>query len=69
MLLSRCPLSTSRFVQHVQAFVNHTWLSRYGVPVSSSTKQLIWSFTLAVLSLGAWAGALHSGTLPVTYGR
>lgn len=61
------PLTHS--TQHVQDFVNRTWMCRYGVPVASSTKQLIWSFMLAVLSLGAWAGALHSGTLPVTYGR
>ncbi|XP_049441471.1 solute carrier family 2, facilitated glucose transporter member 11-like [Epinephelus fuscoguttatus] len=54
---------------HVQSFVNDTWLSRYGAPVDDSTSQLIWSFIVAVLSLGAWAGAIHSGSLPVTYGR
>ncbi|KAL7406916.1 hypothetical protein ABVT39_000107 [Epinephelus coioides] len=54
---------------HVQSFVNDTWLSRYGAPVDDSTNQLIWSFIVAVLSLGAWAGAIHSGSLPVTYGR
>ncbi|XP_078024785.1 solute carrier family 2, facilitated glucose transporter member 5-like isoform X2 [Epinephelus lanceolatus] len=54
---------------HVQSFVNDTWLSRYGAPVEDSTNQLIWSFIVAVLSLGAWAGAIHSGSLPVTYGR
>nr|XP_046239565.1 solute carrier family 2, facilitated glucose transporter member 11-like [Scatophagus argus] len=54
---------------HVQSFVNYTWMLRYGAPVADSTNQLIWSFILAVLSLGAWAGAVHSGSLPVTYGR
>ncbi|XP_075893472.1 solute carrier family 2, facilitated glucose transporter member 5-like isoform X2 [Nelusetta ayraudi] len=54
---------------HVQSFVNRTWMCRYGVPVANSTQQFIWSFILAVLSLGAWAGAIHSGSLPVTYGR
>uniref|UniRef100_A0A3Q4C0Q1 Solute carrier family 2, facilitated glucose transporter member 5 n=1 Tax=Mola mola TaxID=94237 RepID=A0A3Q4C0Q1_MOLML len=54
---------------HIQSFVNHTWMLRYGAPVSDSTNHLIWSFILAVLSLGAWAGAVHSGSLPVTYGR
>ncbi|XP_074527836.1 solute carrier family 2, facilitated glucose transporter member 11-like [Halichoeres trimaculatus] len=54
---------------HVQSFVNHTWLSRYGAPVDESSNQLIWSFIVAILSLGAWAGAVHSGSLPVTYGR
>uniref|UniRef100_A0AAQ4QF82 Solute carrier family 2, facilitated glucose transporter member 5 n=1 Tax=Gasterosteus aculeatus aculeatus TaxID=481459 RepID=A0AAQ4QF82_GASAC len=54
---------------HIQSFVNQTWLLRYGSPVDDSTNQLIWSFMVAVLSLGAWAGAIHSGSLPVTYGR
>ncbi|XP_041639520.1 solute carrier family 2, facilitated glucose transporter member 11-like [Cheilinus undulatus] len=54
---------------HVQSFVNYTWLSRYGTPVDDSTNQLMWSFIVAILSLGAWAGAVHSGSLPVTYGR
>ncbi|XP_044206104.1 solute carrier family 2, facilitated glucose transporter member 11-like [Thunnus albacares] len=54
---------------HVQNFVNHTWMLRYGDPVDESTNQLIWSFIVAVLSLGAWIGAIHSGSLPVTYGR
>ncbi|XP_076599487.1 solute carrier family 2, facilitated glucose transporter member 11-like [Chaetodon auriga] len=54
---------------HVQSFVNHTWMLRYGAPVADSTNQLIWSFIVAVLSLGSWAGAVHSGSLPVTYGR
>ncbi|XP_029906572.1 solute carrier family 2, facilitated glucose transporter member 11-like [Myripristis murdjan] len=55
--------------EHVQKFVNQTWMERYGVPASDSNIQLIWSFIVAVLSLGAWAGAIHAGTLPVTYGR
>ncbi|GLD64556.1 solute carrier family 2, facilitated glucose transporter member 11-like protein [Lates japonicus] len=42
---------------------------RYEGPVDKSANQLIWSFIVAVLSLGAWAGAIHSGSLPVTYGR
>ncbi|KAG7244636.1 hypothetical protein INR49_029655 [Caranx melampygus] len=54
---------------HVQRFVNYTWLWRYNTPVDDSANQLIWSFIVAVLSLGAWAGAIHSGSLPVTYGR
>uniref|UniRef100_A0A8C2ZLU0 Major facilitator superfamily (MFS) profile domain-containing protein n=1 Tax=Cyclopterus lumpus TaxID=8103 RepID=A0A8C2ZLU0_CYCLU len=54
---------------HVQSFVNHRWLLRYRAPVDDATNQLIWSFIVSVLSLGAWAGAVHSGSLPVTYGR
>uniref|UniRef100_A0A672GX58 Solute carrier family 2, facilitated glucose transporter member 5 n=1 Tax=Salarias fasciatus TaxID=181472 RepID=A0A672GX58_SALFA len=54
---------------HVQSFVNYTWMWRNGAPVADSTNQLIWSFIVAVLSLGAWAGAIHSGSLPVTHGR
>jgi hypothetical protein len=49
--------------------VNQTWLRRYEVPVSDSTNMLIWSFIVSVFSLGGWVGAIHSGSLPVTYGR
>ncbi|XP_037535712.1 solute carrier family 2, facilitated glucose transporter member 11-like [Nematolebias whitei] len=55
--------------EHIQSFVNFTWILRYGTPVAESTNQLIWSFIVALMSLGAWAGAIHSGSLPVTYGR
>ncbi|XP_017263664.1 solute carrier family 2, facilitated glucose transporter member 11-like [Kryptolebias marmoratus] len=55
--------------KHIQSFVNSTWMLRYGAPVAESTNQLIWSFIVAVLSLGAWAGAIHSGSLPVIHGR
>lgn len=56
-------------LQHVQSFVNKTWLFRYQTPLDDSANKLIWSFVVAVLSLGAWGGAVHSGSLPVTYGR
>lgn len=62
----RWPLT---FLQHIQRFVNHTWMQRYEVPLSDSSSQLIWSFILAVLSLGGWAGTIHGGRLPVVYGR
>ncbi|XP_039971462.1 solute carrier family 2, facilitated glucose transporter member 11-like [Xiphias gladius] len=54
---------------HIQSFVNYTWMLRYGAPVEDSANQLIWSFIVAVLCIGCWAGAIHSGSLPVTYGR
>lgn len=60
---------TLTFLQHVQRFVNHTWTLRYGAPLSDSNSKLLWSFVLAVLSLGGWAGAIHGGRLPVVYGR
>nr|XP_061813653.1 solute carrier family 2, facilitated glucose transporter member 11-like [Nerophis lumbriciformis] len=54
---------------HIQTFVNYTWMWRHHTPVDDSTNQLIWSFIVAVMSLGAWAGAIHSGHFPVKYGR
>lgn len=54
---------------HIQSFMNYTWMGRYGSALEESSSQLIWSFIVAVLSLGAWAGAIHSGSLPVKYGR
>ncbi|TKS71355.1 Solute carrier family 2, facilitated glucose transporter member 11 [Collichthys lucidus] len=55
--------------EDIQTFVNHTWMFRYGAPADGCTNHLIWSFIVAVFSLGAWASAIHSGSLPVTYGR
>ncbi|XP_030634290.1 solute carrier family 2, facilitated glucose transporter member 11-like [Chanos chanos] len=55
--------------KHIQNFVNETWLGRYGVAVGDSTNTLIWSFIVSVCSLGGWLGAIHSGSLPVKYGR
>ncbi|XP_046882508.1 solute carrier family 2, facilitated glucose transporter member 11-like [Hypomesus transpacificus] len=55
--------------QHIQGFVNQTWLGRYGVPVEDSTNMLIWSFIVSVFSLGGWLGAIHSGSLPAVHGR
>ncbi|XP_068598177.1 solute carrier family 2, facilitated glucose transporter member 11-like [Brachionichthys hirsutus] len=54
---------------YVQKFVNQTWISRYGVPVTDSTNQLIWSFIVSVFSLGCLVGALTSGKLAVMFGR
>ncbi|KAL3978463.1 peroxin-13 [Sarotherodon galilaeus] len=68
-LLKFAYLTSLTFLQHIQSFVNYTWMMRYNTPVHESTNQLIWSFIVAVLSLGCWAGAVHSGSLPVTYGR
>ena len=56
-------------LQHIQGFVNQTWLGRYGVPVEDSTNMLIWSFIVSVFSLGGWLGAIHSGSLPAVHGR
>ncbi|KAJ8379848.1 hypothetical protein SKAU_G00006260 [Synaphobranchus kaupii] len=55
--------------EHIQSFVNQTWLWRYEVPVEESTKMLIWSFIVSMFSLGAWVGSIHSGSLSVVYGR
>ncbi|CAG06930.1 unnamed protein product, partial [Tetraodon nigroviridis] len=55
--------------EYIQRFVNHTWMQRYNAPLSDSNIQLIWSFILAVLSVGGWIGAMHSGRIPVVYGR
>ncbi|XP_066545318.1 solute carrier family 2, facilitated glucose transporter member 11 isoform X1 [Amia ocellicauda] len=55
--------------EHIQNFVNQTWMARYGEPVSESTQKLIWSFIVSIFSLGGWLGAINSGTIPVIYGR
>ncbi|XP_063072313.1 solute carrier family 2, facilitated glucose transporter member 5-like [Engraulis encrasicolus] len=55
--------------QHIQEFVNQTWLDRYEVPVGESTNTLIWSLMVSILSVGGLIGTIHSRVLPVKYGR
>ena len=56
-------------LQHIQSFVNQTWLGRYEVPVGESTNTLLWSFIVSTSSLGGLVGAIHCGSLSVKYGR
>ncbi|RXM30616.1 Solute carrier family 2, facilitated glucose transporter member 11 [Acipenser ruthenus] len=54
---------------HIQRFVNETWLKRYGTPMAESTIKLIWSIIVSIYSIGAVLGSISSGQLSVKYGR
>ncbi|XP_068601975.1 solute carrier family 2, facilitated glucose transporter member 11-like [Brachionichthys hirsutus] len=60
---------TSSSAAHFQKFINETWILRYEVPVEDSASQLIWSFIVAILSIGAIVGAICNGWLTVHIGR
>ncbi|XP_041083140.1 solute carrier family 2, facilitated glucose transporter member 11-like isoform X2 [Polyodon spathula] len=54
---------------HIQRFINETWLKRYGTPMAESTVKLIWSIIVSIFSIGAVVGSISSGQLSVKYGR
>ncbi|CAN0395686.1 unnamed protein product [Lampetra planeri] len=53
----------------VQGFINSTWESRYGHPVSSSVLTLIWSIIASVFAVGGLAGAILAGPMAQRLGR
>ncbi|XP_032833028.1 solute carrier family 2, facilitated glucose transporter member 5-like isoform X2 [Petromyzon marinus] len=53
----------------VQGFINSTWESRYGHPVSSSVLTLIWSIIASVFAVGGLAGAILAGPMAQQLGR
>ncbi|XP_062402158.1 solute carrier family 2, facilitated glucose transporter member 5-like isoform X1 [Sardina pilchardus] len=55
--------------EHIQSFVNQTWLGRYDVPVAESTSTLIWSFMVSTLSLGGLSGTMTCVSLSAKFTR
>nr|XP_060638842.1 solute carrier family 2, facilitated glucose transporter member 11-like [Anolis sagrei ordinatus] len=49
--------------QDVQAFLNASWVRRFGAPLSPETLTLLWSFVVSVFCLGGLCGNLGSGAL------
>ncbi|XP_069476391.1 solute carrier family 2, facilitated glucose transporter member 11-like [Ambystoma mexicanum] len=55
--------------QFIKAFINQTWLHRYGSPVPDETLTLLWSLTVSIFSIGGLLGSLTSGSLIRRYGK
>ncbi|XP_075688264.1 solute carrier family 2, facilitated glucose transporter member 11-like [Rhinoderma darwinii] len=54
---------------HIQKFVNETWLERYGSELDSWIITLIWSIIVSVFPLGGFLGALLAGPMAIRLGR
>uniref|UniRef100_A0A669PDZ0 Major facilitator superfamily (MFS) profile domain-containing protein n=1 Tax=Phasianus colchicus TaxID=9054 RepID=A0A669PDZ0_PHACC len=43
--------------QHVKAFINETWLERYGYPIHQDNLLFLWSLIVSILGIGGLLGA------------
>ncbi|NXD11186.1 GTR11 protein, partial [Nothocercus nigrocapillus] len=61
--------STALPLQHIQRFMNETWLERTGAPLDSNVILLLWSFTVSAYPLGGLSGAIAAGPMAIVLGR
>uniref|UniRef100_A0A8C5ITB0 Major facilitator superfamily (MFS) profile domain-containing protein n=1 Tax=Junco hyemalis TaxID=40217 RepID=A0A8C5ITB0_JUNHY len=54
---------------HVKAFINETWLERYGHPIQQDNLLFLWSFTVSIFGIGGLLGSSGSRYLTVKFGK
>uniref|UniRef100_A0A8C4UAT6 Solute carrier family 2, facilitated glucose transporter member 5 n=1 Tax=Falco tinnunculus TaxID=100819 RepID=A0A8C4UAT6_FALTI len=54
---------------HVKAFINETWLERYGYPIHQDNLLFLWSITVSIFGIGGLLGSSGSRYLTVKYGK
>ncbi|RMC06023.1 hypothetical protein DUI87_17568 [Hirundo rustica rustica] len=55
--------------QHVKAFINETWLERYGYPIQQDNLLFLWSITVSIFGIGGLLGSSGSRYLTVKFGK
>uniref|UniRef100_A0A8C7JS97 Solute carrier family 2 member 3a n=1 Tax=Oncorhynchus kisutch TaxID=8019 RepID=A0A8C7JS97_ONCKI len=55
--------------QKLRAFFNNTWMERYGEPIKPGTCTIVWSFSVAVFSVGGMVGSFSVGVMADRFGR
>ncbi|CAL8396335.1 unnamed protein product [Gadus morhua 'NCC'] len=55
--------------QKLRAFFNQTWMERYKEPISPGTCTLVWSFSVAIFSVGGMVGSFSVGVMANRFGR
>ncbi|XP_036394082.1 solute carrier family 2, facilitated glucose transporter member 3 [Megalops cyprinoides] len=53
----------------LRSFFNETWINRYGEPISTDLCTFIWSFAVAVFSVGGMVGSFSVGVMVNRFGR
>uniref|UniRef100_A0A087YIK5 Solute carrier family 2 member 1a n=1 Tax=Poecilia formosa TaxID=48698 RepID=A0A087YIK5_POEFO len=53
----------------IESFYNTTWISRFSEPISQSTLTALWSFSVAVFSMGGMFGSFSVGLFVNRFGR
>ena len=56
-------------VQKLRAFFNATWMDRYGEPISPGVQTVVWSFAVAIFSIGGMVGSFSVGVMANRFGR
>uniref|UniRef100_A0A8C3VCK9 Solute carrier family 2, facilitated glucose transporter member 5 n=1 Tax=Catharus ustulatus TaxID=91951 RepID=A0A8C3VCK9_CATUS len=52
-----------------QAFINETWLERYGYPIQQDNLLFLWSLTVSIFGIGGLLGSSGSRYLTVKFGK
>uniref|UniRef100_A0A8C3MGC8 Solute carrier family 2, facilitated glucose transporter member 5 n=1 Tax=Geospiza parvula TaxID=87175 RepID=A0A8C3MGC8_GEOPR len=52
-----------------QAFINETWLERYGHPIQQDNLLFLWSFIVSIFGIGGLLGSSGSRYLTVKFGK
>uniref|UniRef100_A0AAY5KK08 Major facilitator superfamily (MFS) profile domain-containing protein n=1 Tax=Esox lucius TaxID=8010 RepID=A0AAY5KK08_ESOLU len=55
--------------QKLRAFFNSTWMERYGRPIEPGMCTIVWSFSVAIFSVGGMVGSFSVGVLANRFGR
>ncbi|TRY96198.1 hypothetical protein DNTS_009399 [Danionella cerebrum] len=55
--------------QKLRAFFNSTWMERYGEPISPGVCTIVWSFAVAIFSVGGMVGSFSVGVISNKFGR
>ncbi|XP_065143985.1 solute carrier family 2, facilitated glucose transporter member 3a [Paramisgurnus dabryanus] len=55
--------------QKLRAFFNETWMQRYGEPIKPGVCTIVWSFAVAIFSVGGMIGSFSVGVIANKFGR
>ncbi|ROL45766.1 Solute carrier family 2, facilitated glucose transporter member 3 [Anabarilius grahami] len=55
--------------QKLRAFFNATWMERYGEPITPGVCTIVWSFAVAIFSVGGMMGSFSVGVIANKFGR
>ncbi|XP_025893449.1 solute carrier family 2, facilitated glucose transporter member 11-like [Nothoprocta perdicaria] len=55
--------------QHVKAFINETWLERYGYPIHQDNLLFLWSLIVSITGIGGLLGSSGSRYLTIKFGK
>ncbi|XP_016388374.1 solute carrier family 2, facilitated glucose transporter member 3-like [Sinocyclocheilus rhinocerous] len=55
--------------QKLRAFFNATWMERYGEPIKPGVCTVVWSFAVAIFSVGGMVGSFSVGVVANKFGR